>query len=234
MAATWPRWWRVTPSRGSEASPPAGALREYEMGRRGLSASTRPPTSARSGWLGTVSAGSRTGTRLGLRRMFRGRNPDPRSSSNSPSAPSIHAYDLLVTPTLCVLCGNRQATRTGEHVLPQWYLRDRGQGPGPYPWTQNGEPVRDRQGRPIALAEHVRILLPVCDSCNSELNRRFEEPARAALRRLFSARGEVTLSSDELGPVALWFLKTLLLHARPEARYQPSSNRRRCTQLGYR
>lgn len=122
----------------------------------------------------------------------------------------------------CVLCEVRPATRRGEHVLPQWYLRDRGHGPGPHPWSRNGEPILDREGRPIALSQRVRVLLPACDLCNSEMDRRFEKPAKQALRRLFYERGATVLRRHEVRPVALWFLKTLLLHARPEARYDHS------------
>lgn len=73
---------------------------------------------------------------------------------------------LRVRRQACVLCEVRPATRRGEHVLPQWYLRDRGHGPGPHPWSRNGEPILDREGRPIALSQRVRVLLPACDLCN--------------------------------------------------------------------
>lgn len=119
----------------------------------------------------------------------------------------------------CVLCYAREATRRGEHVLAQWYLRDRGPGPGPYRWTKNGEPILNREGQPIAPQDRVRIQLPVCKTCNGEMNRRFEQPAKDALRRLFDARGAVVLGADELQALALWFLKTLLLQARPEVIY---------------
>ena len=120
---------------------------------------------------------------------------------------------------LCVLCKTRPSTRSGEHVLPKWYYRHLGHGPGPYPWTLNGQPIVDRHGTPIALPDRVRIQLPMCDLCNGILNRRFEEPAKHALRRLFSARGLTQLHPEEIKPVALWFLKTWLLHAHPESTY---------------
>lgn len=121
--------------------------------------------------------------------------------------------------TACVLCRSGQSTRRGEHVLPQWYLAAQGLGPGPFPWTINGEPILNRRGQPVTLPERVRILLPVCEPCNGELNRRFEVPGRGPLGRLFAARGAIALAGHDLEAVALWFLKTLLLHARPEARY---------------
>ena len=127
---------------------------------------------------------------------------------------------MLVREKLCVLCGLRPATRHGEHVLPKWYMRDRGPGPGPYPWTINGKPILDWRGRPIAPTERVRVQLPTCSHDNATMNRRFEVPAKETLRRLFASRGAIALAPDELRPVALWFLKTLLLLARPEAQYQ--------------
>ncbi|MDP9389142.1 MAG: hypothetical protein M3Q48_14795 [Actinomycetota bacterium] len=59
----------------------------------------------------------------------------------------------------------------------------------------------------------------MCERCNGELNRRFEVPARNPLGQLFAARGAIALDGQDLEAVALWLLKTLLLHGRPEARY---------------
>lgn len=118
-----------------------------------------------------------------------------------------------------MLCLSAEATRRGEHVLPQWYFGSLGPGPGPLPWTKSGEPILDREGRPVVLKEWVRVQLPVCAGCNGEMDRRFEKPAKEVLRRLIHARGAVNLDGGELESVALWFLKTLLLHARPEVTY---------------
>lgn len=121
-------------------------------------------------------------------------------------------------PETCVLCRSEPATRLGEHVLPKWYFRDRGPGPGPLDWSHNGELILDRYQRQIALDERVRVLLPVGESCNTELNRRFE-PAKEALRRLFAGRANVTVPAEDVEPIALWFIKTLLLYAHPAVRY---------------
>ncbi len=118
-----------------------------------------------------------------------------------------------------MLCLSAGATRQGEHVLPKWYFGSLDPGPGPLPWTKSGEPIRDREGRPVVLQERVRVQLPVCERCNGEMDRRFEKPAKEVLRRLFHARGAVDLDGGELESVALWLLKTLLLLARPEVRY---------------
>lgn len=63
------------------------------------------------------------------------------------------------------------------------------------------------------------MLLPVCRPCNAELDRRFEKPAKDALRRLFAARGDLRLTAAEARTVGLWLAKTLLLTAHPSTRY---------------
>jgi hypothetical protein len=83
----------------------------------------------------------------------------------------------------------------------------------------NGEPLRDRNNVPIARSERIRILLPSCDDCNAQLNRRFEMPAKDLLRALFDRRGNITFDEREASVVGLWFVKTLLLQAHPQARY---------------
>ena len=82
---------------------------------------------------------------------------------------------------LCVLCMSQPASRKGEHVWPSWYLRDQDRrGPGPFAWSHNGEPIVDRDGSPITAGPvRVRLMLPVCASCNGRLEQRFESPAKA-------------------------------------------------------
>lgn len=120
---------------------------------------------------------------------------------------------------LCVLCERRPVDGQGEHVWPKWYQRNQLQGPGPYPWSVNGEPIRDRRGRPVTPKDLTRVLLPVCTQDNGTLDRRFEKPAKEPLRRLFRARGRAELRAGEAERVALWLMKTLLLLFHPEARY---------------
>lgn len=119
-----------------------------------------------------------------------------------------------------MLCEARPATRQGEHVLPQWYLRDLDLvGPPPFAWSKGKEPIKDRRGRQIHRSERTRVLLPACRQCNAELDRRFEKPGKLIMRRLFSSRGEVSLTVREAAVAGLWFTKTLLLLAHPKARY---------------
>jgi hypothetical protein len=125
------------------------------------------------------------------------------------------------TGETCVLCRRQHATRKGEHVWPQWYLRDQDKtGPGPFAWTHNGEPIRDRRGTPIAAgAVRMRTMLPVCGSCNGLLEQRFESPTKAVLRKMFAAEGNVSLTVDDAGRIGQWFAKTLLLQVHPRIHY---------------
>lgn len=119
-----------------------------------------------------------------------------------------------------MLCDDEPISRRGEHVLPSWYLRDQDRlGPPPYRWSRNGEPIRDRSGLPIERTIRTRVLLPVGQRCNSILERRFETPCKEVIRRLFAARGEVSLDADGAAAAGLWLAKTLLLLNHPDAYY---------------
>ncbi|MCA0146732.1 hypothetical protein [Blastococcus sp. LR1] len=93
-------------------------------------------------------------------------------------------------------------------------------GPGPYGWFLNGEPLLRRDGAtPVREQELTRVRLPACEECNSELNRRFEEPAKETLRGLFGTPTPPALTAAETTAVALWFLKTWLLLPHPRVYY---------------
>lgn len=119
----------------------------------------------------------------------------------------------------CVLCRQARSSRKGEHVWPLWYLRSNLGRPGPYSWSISGEPIRRRDGSPIAPTEKTRVKIPVCERCNAELERRFETPAKDILRRLFACEGFFVLDSVDVRNVALWFIKTWLLLSHPESQY---------------
>jgi hypothetical protein len=122
----------------------------------------------------------------------------------------------------CVLCHSQLASPKGEHVWPNWYLKDceaAGQPAFPY-WSYNGQPITDREGRPIGSEKRMRVQLPVCVTCNSILEARFETPTKAILRRLFAADGATALTADEAGKVGAWFTKVLLLLIHPQIRYE--------------
>lgn len=125
----------------------------------------------------------------------------------------------MATTEQCVLCKERPPSRRGEHVLPRWYFGDLGGGAGPLAWAHGGELLVDRTGTPIKRSERVRVFLPVCAPCNAALDRRFEQPAKEPLRRLFATRGELGLVQPDVELVSLWLVKTLLLLSHPAVRY---------------
>lgn len=119
----------------------------------------------------------------------------------------------------CALCRDRPSSPTGEHVWPSWFLRFFGPAEGPYSWSVNGEPVLRRDGTKRTHDTMTRVKLPVCVNCNATLNRRFEEPAKPVVRAIVQADGDIALRPDDAYVAALWFLKTWLLLAHPEARF---------------
>jgi len=56
----------------------------------------------------------------------------------------------------------------------------------------------------------------MCTSCNGLLNRRFEQPAKPLVRRLFGGPPLPRLTGTELAAVAAWLLKTWILLPHPE------------------
>lgn len=121
---------------------------------------------------------------------------------------------------VCPLCLTRPAD-SREHVWASWYLQDQDRrGPGLFSWTRNGEPITNRDGDPIGPGDHrMRIMLSTCSTCNGTLAKRFEDPARTSLRRLFATEGHTALTAVEADAAGAWFAKTLLLLGLPQSRY---------------
>jgi hypothetical protein len=65
----------------------------------------------------------------------------------------------------------------------------------------------------------TRVKLPACQACNYVLAKRFEEPTKAILRKLFACDGTMGLSASGTHDVALWFMKTWLLLSHPDVVY---------------
>jgi hypothetical protein len=63
------------------------------------------------------------------------------------------------------------------------------------------------------------VNVPCCVPCNGKLERRYEGPAKTLIREIFAKDGAVELTAEEARVVGLWFLKTWLLLAHPEARH---------------
>src|SRR5882724_8374692 len=105
--------------------------------------------------------------------------------------------DHVFNPTEdCFLCGSEPSTPAGEHVWPQWLLKEFPVSDGPYITEKNGHAVLNREGVPRRNAVFPRVFLPCCTSCNGKLDRRFEKPAKPVMRRILTSR-DVQLAPDE-------------------------------------
>lgn len=116
------------------------------------------------------------------------------------------------------MCGVRPAT-TREHIWPRWYLkRMDAKSPPTMIWTRNGEPILDRRGDPVAPKERQRVLLDICERCNTELDRRFEKTAKAPIEELILDGWAGTHSAAEWSAVGMWFAKVTLMLGHSNAR----------------
>lgn len=118
---------------------------------------------------------------------------------------------------VCVLCGTRPSSRTGEHVWTEWFFEVFPVSEGRYTTSIGGRPVLRRDGQPRQQVSISRVKLPMCVQCNGVLNQRFEEPAKEIVRRVMASDGQAKLTGPEAMQCALWFLKTWLLLAHPAA-----------------
>lgn len=83
---------------------------------------------------------------------------------------------------LCALCSKGNSERDGEHVVPDWLMRDM---TVEVDQTSN-DPSPDRGSR----RPFGDIRLPCCRPCNNELNRRFENPGVDPAKALLADRVE--------------------------------------------
>jgi hypothetical protein len=120
----------------------------------------------------------------------------------------------------CAVCGVTPAsTGQGEHVWPRWFLKAMDAlGPPKNAWSVNGRPVTNRDGEQIHGTERQRVMLPACIACNSELNSRFEEPAKSAVGHLARNQWSGSYSNADWRAVGMWWAKVLLLLGHPQAR----------------
>ncbi|ANS31813.1 hypothetical protein R1CP_36035 (plasmid) [Rhodococcus opacus] len=115
----------------------------------------------------------------------------------------------------CALCGKEGDSR--EHVLPQWFLK-RWEGQGKFTVDANHKPLHSRKGAgsPVTSEKIWRVMLPLCQRCNSELNQQFEGPAKEPVRTALDRLKPLTDLAD-VHNVARWVAKTLALGAHPDA-----------------
>lgn len=119
----------------------------------------------------------------------------------------------------CVLCPN-PSKGVGEHVWPRWLIQEF-HGEGPFTTEKGGIAYTKRDGvTPVTAIALPGVHVPMCESCNTELNRSIEEPAKPVIRRLLpwsSTHAWPAISTNEAAALARWFLKIGLLAGHPEA-----------------
>lgn len=120
---------------------------------------------------------------------------------------------------LCPVCRSF-GELTKEHVWPRWFLKRMDlAGAPPRGWAVNGVPVQDREGQQIHEAQRQRVFLNVCGSCNSEMDRLIEKPAKEPVSLLALNGWRGALSSEEWRAVGIWWAKVLLLTGLQGARF---------------
>ena len=130
----------------------------------------------------------------------------------------VHNDDVFTQIEECFLCGAQPSTPTGEHVWPQWLLKEFPVSDGPYVTEKNGHAVLNREGVPRRNAVFPRVFLPCCTSCNGELDRRFEKRAKPVMRRILGT-SDVQLAPEETQVAAEWFVKTALFLSHHKVRH---------------
>ncbi|MBB5871893.1 hypothetical protein F4553_005272 [Allocatelliglobosispora scoriae] len=123
----------------------------------------------------------------------------------------------------CVFCSG-PVSGQGEHVLPNWVLYRFDNSSRSFTSKMNGTPL----GRPIPHHPRVR-LKEVCGhggtgDCNRWLNMTFEDPMRPAVKKALT--GIARLDETNNAKFAQWLLKTMLLLAHPQTRWDGSEEAR--------
>lgn len=137
--------------------------------------------------------------------------------------PHAHPYRRNVsdrfTGMTCVLCPN-PSKGVGEHVWPRWLIQEF-HGDGPFTTEKGGVAYTKRDGvTPVTAVALPGVHVPMCESCNTELNRSIEEPAKPVIRQLLPwspTHAWPAISTNEAAALARWFLKIGLLAGHPEA-----------------
>lgn len=80
----------------------------------------------------------------------------------------------------CALCGQSKSGRTGEHVLPRWFVSSLFGRP-PFTSWRAGKQVKWRGGKPREDETYPWVTLPCCKTCNQTLEERFESPLRPSV-----------------------------------------------------
>lgn len=118
------------------------------------------------------------------------------------------------TCPICLTTGDL----TREHVWPSWFLQkmDKERVP-PLGWSLNGQPLLDRYGDQIKGHKRQRIMMPVCEPCNSAMNRRIETPAMEVVGPLALSGWRGLYKREQWRAFGRWWAKVLLLIGHDEA-----------------
>ena len=95
----------------------------------------------------------------------------------------------------CPLCDERRPL-TEEHVVPRWMLRDWGTKPI---WIGT------------SLGAMRELVVPVCQTCNAWMNKRFETRTMPILRRVADGTEQVITPKEQL-QLTRWFTKTIMMY----------------------
>ena len=76
----------------------------------------------------------------------------------------------------------------------------------------------DRDGNVRRHNTVMRMKVPMCENHNRYLDQHFEHAAKPLVREIFEDGGNLVLSPDDAAIVGLWWVKTWLLLAHPDAR----------------
>lgn len=118
----------------------------------------------------------------------------------------------------CVLCPN-PSEGVGEHVWSHWFIQEF-RGSGPFTTSKGGVAYTKRDGvTPVKAQALPGSHVPMCSSCNGQLNRTIEQPVKAVVRRLLSrpaVQPWPAVPAGEAAALAKWLLKVGLLKAHPD------------------
>jgi hypothetical protein len=119
----------------------------------------------------------------------------------------------------CVLCPN-PSVGVGEHAWSYWLVQEFGHE-GPFSSSKGGVPYTKRDGVTVVkLPALPSVHVPMCESCNAQLNRTIEQPVKNIARRLIPWSEDhvwPSVTAEEAAVLARWYLKIGLLSAHPEA-----------------
>lgn len=120
---------------------------------------------------------------------------------------------------LCRVCQLVNATEE-EHVFPAGFLRriDRA-STAPHVWKTNGKVVLKKNGQPTTpQPTSQRMFLPVCRSCNDNMDRLIEKPAQSVATNLYMGNWTDSLTREQWRDVGRWWYKILMMQANPDLR----------------